>query len=79
MLAVKMVNCPVCNEPTKRMKLRVDHTGPVPYPIPLCIPGSVTGQEVVTVEINFEHAAQTEAAEAAKLTKDQTNGKTAEE
>jgi len=26
-VAVRMVNCPVCNEPTKSRKFRLDHTG----------------------------------------------------
>jgi hypothetical protein len=34
--------------------------------------------EVIVVEIVFGHAAQTEADESAKLTKDQTSGKTTE-
>src|SRR5579871_3925694 len=66
MLAIRMLNCPTCNEPTKKLRLRVDHTGPAPYPVPLCIPGSSTGTEVIVVEIEFGHAAQTEAAETAK-------------
>ena len=27
LIAVKMINCPICNEPTKTVKLRTDHTG----------------------------------------------------
>lgn len=49
----------------------MDHTGTAPYPVPLCIPGSVAGHEVIVVEIQFGHAAQTEAIETARLAKDQ--------
>lgn len=71
MLAIRMLNCPTCNEPTAKLRLRVDHTGTAPYPVPLCIPGSVAGHEVIVVEIQFGHAAQTEAIETARLAKDQ--------
>jgi hypothetical protein len=60
LLAVKMEMCPVCNEPTESMTLRVDHTPPAPYPVPLCIPGSATMAEVIIAEIKFRSATQAE-------------------
>ena len=73
MLAVKMTQCPVCNEPTGKFRLRVDHTGPVPYPVPMCVPGSKSNAEVLSIDIDFHHSQETEAIETAKLEKEQTN------
>lgn len=58
-LAIKQENCPVCNEPAARMRFRMDHTPPAPFPVPLCIPGSVSPAEVIL--INVERKAHTEA------------------
>lgn len=66
-LAVKLVNCPVCNEPNTKFKIRIDNTPPVPFPIPLCIPGSTTHAEAVFVEIPWRKWKETEEAELAKL------------
>lgn len=65
-LAMKMQNCPVCNEPAMGIKLRIDHTPPVGYPSPMCIPGSATPAEVVTVNIMFSHATVTEEQQEKK-------------
>ena len=66
-LAVKLVNCPVCNEPNTKFKIRIDNTPPIPYPTPLCIPGSTSHAESVFVEIPWRKWKTTEEAELAKL------------
>lgn len=60
-LAVKKQNCPQCNEPAERFKLRVDHTGPAQFPVPLCIPGSVTNAEVIEVVLDFRQYLEPES------------------
>lgn len=66
-LAVKLVNCPVCNEPNTKFKIRIDNTPPVPHPVPLCIPGSSSHAETVMVEIPWRKWKDTEEAELVKL------------
>lgn len=51
-LMVKMQSCPVCNEPVKALRLRTDHTPPVPFVSPLCIPGSVAHGDVAEIQLN---------------------------
>lgn len=69
-LAVKLVNCPFCNEPTTKLKLRIDVTPPIPYPVPLCIPGSVAHAETVFIEVPLKKWRETELAELEKLAKE---------
>lgn len=59
-LGIKMELCPICHEPSRRLVLRVDHTPPAPYPIPMCIPGSATLAEVQMVEVRFRSSANAE-------------------
>lgn len=76
------MNCPVCNEPNTKFKLRIDQTGPIPAPIPLCIPGSVSNAESVFIEIPWRKWKDTEIAELAKLadqSKEQNNGQAVQE
>jgi hypothetical protein len=68
-LAIKLVNCPFCNEPNTKMRIRIDNTAPVPYPVPMCVPGSVGHQETVYADIEWTRWKQTEEAELAKLAK----------
>jgi len=50
-LAVKQTLCPQCNEPSVRLHLRIDHTAPVPFPVPMCIPKAATNAEVIILDI----------------------------
>lgn len=45
-LAIKMENCPQCNQPVRKLRFRTDYTPPAPCPVPICIPGSVSNAEV---------------------------------
>jgi len=65
-LAIKLVNCPFCNEPTTHIKFRIDVTPPTPYPVPLCVPGSVSHAETIFVEVPLKKWKETEEAELAK-------------
>ena len=70
-LAIKLVNCPFCNEPTTKIKIRIDVTPPTPYPIPLCIPGSASHAETIFVEVPLKKWKETEEAELEKMAKEQ--------
>lgn len=48
-LMVKQENCPVCNEPVVKMRIRTDHTPPTQFAIPMCIPGSVSHADIAEV------------------------------
>ena len=68
LLALRMQSCPMCQEPIKELRLRVDITPPCPFPMPLCIPGTAPGvAEHLTVVIHPEYWKATEAVETAKL------------
>jgi hypothetical protein len=45
----------------------VDVTPPTPYPIPLCVPGSVSHTETIFVEVPLKKWKETEEAELAKM------------
>lgn len=60
-LSVRMENCPHCNEPVARLRLRTDHTGPARFPVPVCIPGSKSPAEIVDVILERTHYKQVEA------------------
>jgi hypothetical protein len=74
-LAVKMVCCPVCNEPSDKLVLRMDHTPPVPFPVPVCIPGSGTTAEVLVIQIPLRAAIVTEEANDKERLEKEQNGK----
>jgi len=65
-VAFKMANCPQCNEPAAKLRLRIDYTPPCQYPVPLCIPGSRSHAETLFIEAELRHYQQTEAAEVVK-------------
>lgn len=54
-LAVKVENCPVCNEPVKSLRFRTDYTPPTQFIIPLCIPGSVSPADSTEVNLERNH------------------------
>lgn len=58
-LAVRMENCPVCNEPTKTFSLRTDHITKQMGVNPLCKGGDSNG-EVGVIEIERHHAEEWE-------------------
>jgi hypothetical protein len=55
-LAVKLENCPVCNEPPFQMRFRTDHTPPTQFILPICIPGTANVAESTEVVLtrNYE-------------------------
>lgn len=59
-LAIKMVNCPQCNEPSASMVLRADHLSRGAAITPICR-GSASLAEVHKIPLTFGHAARTEA------------------
>jgi hypothetical protein len=50
----------------------VDVTPPTPYPIPLCVPGSVSHTETIFVEVPLKKWKETEEAELAKMAEEKT-------
>lgn len=54
-LIVKQENCPSCNEPVAQLRFRTDHTPPVPYLSPLCIPGSQSAADVSEIVLTRVH------------------------
>lgn len=54
-LVVKMVNCPVCNEPPSKLRLRTDHLPQNGAIMPMCR-GSASLGDVGVIEINRVHA-----------------------
>ena len=63
MLAMKMENCPVCNEPTAVSGIRVDHLTPGGPVVKFCQQEPSPG-EVVEMRLVREHWKQTEEAPA---------------
>lgn len=59
MLAVRMENCPHCNEPVRRTQVRTDHIGYKQSIAPLC-KGAPTNAEVGFVELERDHWGCTE-------------------
>ena len=77
MLAMKMEMCGICNEPIVKLKLRFDITPPVPYPVPICIPGSKSNAEVLQIEVHPQYWKTTEDEldkKAAESTETKTQG-----
>lgn len=67
-LAVKMENCPTCNQPVKYLRLRTDHTPPTNFPIPICIPNSWSPADIAQIQINRNYeAAQSENEKKAAM------------
>lgn len=56
MIALMMVQCPVCNEPTSASALRIDHIPQGGGIMPLCRGGGSMA-ELLVVELRHEHAA----------------------
>ena len=54
-LAVRMLNCPVCNDPVKKFKMRTDHTLPQ-FGVAAVCKGQGGQAEVNIVEMLREHA-----------------------
>lgn len=61
MLALMMVNCPVCNEPTSTTAIRLDHLPQGGQVLPLC-KGSATLAEAKQIVIEHTHAADEQEA-----------------
>ena len=59
-LAIKMENCPQCNEPCRDFALRADHLSPQMQVAPLC-QGAATLAEAVLIQLRHEHVEQEEA------------------
>ena len=58
-LVVKMVNCPVCNEPVRALRYRTDHMPHGGQLTPMCL-GVASLAEVTVVELERHHAQQEE-------------------
>lgn len=54
LLALKMDNCPRCNEPAASLRLRTDHLPRGGNIVPLC-KGSATLAETHTIHVDFGH------------------------
>src|SRR5579859_3487343 len=55
-LAIKMVNCPQCNEPSTSLTLRSDHLSRGSAITPIC-QGSASLAEINKIELKLNHAA----------------------
>jgi hypothetical protein len=53
-LARRMVNCPVCNEPTVKVQIRTDHISKGMRIVPMCQGGKSQG-EVAAIEMECRH------------------------
>lgn len=53
-IAVKMVNCPICNEPVGRLSVRQEHVPQGGQILPLCA-GSPTLNDVMQLDIHRNH------------------------
>lgn len=58
-LVVKMENCPICNEPTKKLNLRTDHVSSGMGVSAMC-KGVASRGEIGVIELERQHASQTE-------------------
>lgn len=72
-LAVRMEQCPVCNEPVRKLSMRVDHSlmiepaaGRAAPTAPAC-QGIAGLNEVTLVEMERQHAAETEASHVQRV------------
>jgi hypothetical protein len=61
-LAVKMENCPVCNEPVKQFDLRTDHITKQMGVLPMC-KGAASAGEIGVITMERSHAAEQENKE----------------
>ena len=59
-VAVKMTNCPICNEPVTRLALRMEHL-PQPGQITAMCQGAGTLNEVIQLKVERNHAKVTES------------------
>ncbi len=55
LLALRQVNCPVCNEPVVKTRLRIDHVGGTHPITKTCIKEYHIGPEYIIVEIDHTH------------------------
>lgn len=60
-LATKMENCPMCNEPTKESAVRVDHLAPGGPVVKFCA-GEASPGEVIQLKFERAHWKQMEGA-----------------
>jgi hypothetical protein len=60
MFALMMVQCPICNEPTKLTAIRMDHLAQGGGIMPIC-KGSATLAESITIQMDHAHATQEQA------------------
>lgn len=58
-VAVRMQNCPVCNEPVKRIKYRQDHVGAGGGIVASCLGHQGSGEQV-RIELNRHHGGEAE-------------------
>ena len=65
LLAIKMVNCSVCNEPSTALRLRADHLSQGQAITPICR-GSATLAETHKIDLTLRHAAQEQASHAVR-------------
>jgi len=54
-LAVKMVNCPFCNEPVATTQIRTDHLSSGMRLAPMCKPSTTTQAEVTQITLTRAH------------------------
>lgn len=59
-IVAKMVNCPICNEPTAKLVYRMDHLPHGGTVMPMC-KGSASLAEVTEVTLERRHAAEEQA------------------
>ena len=55
LVALRQVNCPVCNEPVTRTRLRIDHLAGTHPITKTCIKEYHAGPEYIIVEIDHTH------------------------
>lgn len=70
-LAVKMENCPACNQPVEKIRFRMDYTAPTQFPIPMCIPGSQTQAEVQEIILHRKQYLKTQEVWDQKIKEEQ--------
>lgn len=58
-LVLKMLNCPICNEPSSGLRLRTDHLPQGGTITPVC-KGSASMAEIIEVVIEQQHSADEE-------------------
>lgn len=63
-IGLRMVNCPVCNEPVAKTRLRIDHLGGSHAITKVCQNQHQLGMEYLFVEIDHKHDAWTASQDA---------------